>query len=501
MYLEFFKFKKNPFHITPDPDFLFLSPSHKETSASIFYGIEQRKGFVAVTGEVGVGKTTILRSYLEGTDPEKIRIVYIFNAALSFDKLLKQIVSELGIPVVDEASSELVDSLFRYLIEEYKNDRNVVLIIDEAQNLPVETLERLRMLSNLETSQDKLLQIILVGQPEFEDKLNLPELRQLRQRMAIRCRIDSLSSEESLAYIQHRLMRASLFHNPVFTRGALKRIVEEAHGIPRIINVLCDNALITAFGYQRNPVDERIVKEVIKDIRGKKLRGSFKWRIAWVPALVVSLGLVVLTSKSLVTYEEIPVPRTETFSGKLPVPPPPAESVKQTEQVEPADESVPAASEPAVSEAAPADGVEVQANPETRVESAAPFAHDKPESAPVEEPVPAVAETPPSGRVEVWGLVREKIPETDNENTAESALSTGVSPARDQSQKKNLPVLVVKKGDFVTKLLMAAYGRVDEDLLKNFRELNPQIANINKIKVGEEIVLPKLPNGLEPAYK
>ena len=177
MYLDFFKFRENPFHITPDPDFLFLSPSHNKAFSSIIYGIEQRKGLVAVTGEVGVGKTTILRSYLEGTDPERIRIVYIFNAALSFDKLLKQIVSELGIAAVDKDLPDLIDSLFLYLIDEYKNDRKVVLIIDEAQNMPVETLERLRMLSNLETSQEKLLQVILVGQPEFENKLNLPELR------------------------------------------------------------------------------------------------------------------------------------------------------------------------------------------------------------------------------------------------------------------------------------------------------------------------------------
>ena len=170
MYLDFFKFKKNPFHITPDPDFLFLSPSHNEAFSSISHGIEQRRGLVAVTGEVGVGKTTILRSYLEGTDPARIRIVYIFNAALSFGKLMKQIVSELGIPAVDKDLPDLIDSLFLYLIDEYKNDRRVVLIIDEAQNLPVETLERFRMLSNRETSKEKLLQVILVGQPEFEEQ-------------------------------------------------------------------------------------------------------------------------------------------------------------------------------------------------------------------------------------------------------------------------------------------------------------------------------------------
>ena len=185
--------------------------------------------------------------------------------------------------------SELVDILFHYLIEEYRKDRNVVLIIDEAQNMPVETLERLRMLSNLETSQDKLIQIILVGQPEFEAKLNLPELRQLKQRIAIRSRIEALTAEESFAYIHHRLMKASSFHNPVFTKKALKRIIKKANGIPRTINILCDNALVTAFGYQRKPVDEKIVKEVIRDFRGEKPRSGLIRKTFWVPAWLRAL--------------------------------------------------------------------------------------------------------------------------------------------------------------------------------------------------------------------
>jgi general secretion pathway protein A len=329
MYLDFFKFRKNPFHITPDPDFLFLSPSHNEAFSSISRGIELRKGLVVVTGEVGVGKTTILRSYLEGTDPARIRIAYIFNAALSFGKLMKQIVSELGIPAVGKDVPDLVDSLFLYLIEEYKNDRRVVLIIDEAQNLPVETLERFRMLSNRETSQEKLLQVILVGQLEFEDRLNLPELRELKQRIASSCRIDTLQPDESLAYIQHRLMKASSFHNPVFTKDALKLIVKEARGIPRTINVICDNALITAFGYQRKPVDVKIVKEVIKDLRGAQPRISFRWEFVLFPVLVGFSGLVVLASMGLLSPKEIPPVRTEIFSAKIPSPPPAAETVKE----------------------------------------------------------------------------------------------------------------------------------------------------------------------------
>ncbi len=331
MYLDFFKFRKNPFHITPDPDFLFLSPSHHEAFTSIFYGIQQRNGFVAVTGEVGVGKTTILRSYMERADPEIIRTAYIFNAALTFHELLKQIVSDLGIPAVDGDPPEIVDSIFRYVIDEYENGHNVVLIIDEAQNMPVETLDRLLILSNREISQDKLLQIILVGQLEFENKLNLPELKELKDRIAIRCRIDTLRPAESLAYIEHRLTKASLFHNPVFTKKALKRIVKEANGIPRIINVLCGSALITAFGYQRNPVDDKILKEVIMDFRGGQPGVSFRWRSVLVPALVVFSGLVVLASMALLSPKEIPPVRTEILTAKVPAPPPAAEMVKEAE--------------------------------------------------------------------------------------------------------------------------------------------------------------------------
>ncbi|MFZ0944684.1 MAG: AAA family ATPase, partial [Syntrophobacteraceae bacterium] len=169
----------------------------------MIYGIEERKGFIAITGEIGVGKTTILRSYLESADPEKLKVVYIFNAMLSFESLLKQIFNELGlVPAESAGVPELVNRLHRFLIEEYKNERNVVLIIDEVQNMPIETLENLRMLSNLETSKDKLVQIVMVGQPEFDRKLELEELRQLKQRVAIRCRIKPLTREESLAYIQ-----------------------------------------------------------------------------------------------------------------------------------------------------------------------------------------------------------------------------------------------------------------------------------------------------------
>ena len=186
----------------------------------------------------------------------------------------------------------MVNRLHHLLIEEYKNNRNVVLIIDEAQNMPVETLENLRMLSNLETSEDKLLQILLVGQPELERILNLHELRQLRQRIAIRCQINPLTEAESLAYIQHRLAKASALGQMIFAEGSLKPIIKEARGIPRIINILCDNALITGFGYQKKPIGRKIVKEVVSEYLGQKPRRRLRWWLAPLAAAVLATFLL-----------------------------------------------------------------------------------------------------------------------------------------------------------------------------------------------------------------
>jgi len=167
MYLAFYGLKKQPFHLTPDPEFLYLSPSHKEALAAIIYGIEERKGFVAITGAVGVGKTTILRSYLESAERKRLKIIYIFNAKLTFEELLKTIYRELNLPLEGNDVVEMVNRLYEVLIKEYEEGNTVVLVVDEAQNMPVGTLESMRMISNLETSKDKLIQIVLVGQPEF----------------------------------------------------------------------------------------------------------------------------------------------------------------------------------------------------------------------------------------------------------------------------------------------------------------------------------------------
>ena len=270
MYLNYYNLKKEPFKIAPDPEFLFLSPSHREALASIMYGVEQRKGFITITGEVGVGKTSILRYYLEQIDKAGLKAVYIFNPNLSFTGLLKTIFQKMGFDTKTEDPSEMLNNFHLILIDRYKQGRNMALIIDEAQNMPVETLENLRMLSNLETSKEKLVQIVLVGQPEFEETLKRKELRQLQQRISIKATISPLTNKECMEYIEYRMTKASLNGTKVFTQSAINKIIAESQGIPRLINVLCDNALTTGFGYQKKRITASVAEEVIADFKGEK---------------------------------------------------------------------------------------------------------------------------------------------------------------------------------------------------------------------------------------
>ncbi len=306
MYLAFYGLKKQPFHITPDPEFLYLSPSHKEALAAIIYGIEQRKGFITITGAVGVGKTTILRSYLEAAEKSRLKIIYIFNAKLTFEGLLKTIYQELNLPIEGDDVAEMVNRLYEVLIEEYKQDSTVVLVVDEVQNMPIDTLESLRMISNLETSRDKLIQIVLVGQPEFVEELNIDRLRQLKQRLAVRSTILPLTKEESLEYVKFRLQKAGAPTASVFAASALKTIVNKAGGIPRVLNILCDNALVTGFGYHKKPVTKKIVREIIADFEDSK-RSSLRrlWLPAAVAIAVILIGVLWVLSRQPIIFGKV----------------------------------------------------------------------------------------------------------------------------------------------------------------------------------------------------
>ena len=300
MYLKFFGFTKEPFNITPDPEFLYLSRDHKEALAAVIYGVEQHKGFVVLTGEVGVGKTTILRSYLDLVDREKLLPLYLFNPNLSFENLLRTVLRELGSEFIPDEVFEMVNQLHGRLIREYAQGRTIVLIIDEAQNMPVETLENLRLLSNLETAKGKLLQIVFSAQPEFDKLLERNELRALKQRIAVKTTIRPLCKEESIMYIRHRLTKARSDTTPVFSPSAMRLIVHEAKGAPRMINILCDNSLITSYGYKQKVVPGTVAQEVIGDFAGRDRR-SRPWRplLAVVSGIVICAGGLALNIDSL----------------------------------------------------------------------------------------------------------------------------------------------------------------------------------------------------------
>lgn len=293
MYLNFFELKKEPFQITPDPSFLYLSHSHREALASIIYGVEKKKGFILIVGAIGVGKTTILRAYLEKTDKFKTKIIYLFDSNISYHNLLRHIFRELAIIQDGDGVCQMVNQLQKVLINEYREGRNIILLIDEAQNMPPDTLESLRMLSNLETATEKLIQIVFCAQPEFEKTLNLDELKQLKQRIAVRAVISPLNRQEGFLYITHRLKKASDKEPIIFTTGALREIVRYSEGIPRIINVICDNCLISAFGYGKKKIGTRVVLEILRDF-GIRRRFYAGWFFnLTVAVLVTVIGVIV----------------------------------------------------------------------------------------------------------------------------------------------------------------------------------------------------------------
>ncbi len=264
MYTKHYNLNEKPFNLTPDPSFLYLTNSHREALSSMEYGIHERKGIIAITGEVGTGKTTLIYSLLNNMN-KKVNTVYIYHTNISFEQLLKKILGELNIAVVETDKTSLLEKLNDYLIKKLEEDEIIAIIIDEAQNLQDNVLEELRMLTNLETSKSKLLQLVLVGQPELETKLNSEKLRQLKQRIVIKYQLKTLSVDESKNYIKHRLQVAGNTLK-LFDKKAIARVCNHANGIPRAINVLCDNALLIGYSKSAKKINLDIIDEVINDM-------------------------------------------------------------------------------------------------------------------------------------------------------------------------------------------------------------------------------------------
>jgi len=262
MYYKHFGFNEPPFNLTPNSRFFYSSSKHLEALSTLVYAINERKGFVVLTGDIGSGKTTVCRALINKLDP-KTQFALITNTHMSGKDLLVSILEDLEVEFERGSKSKLHSQLNAYLINQLRNDQNVVLIIDEAQNLTPSLLEEVRMLSNLETENEKLIQIIFLGQPELKKKLSLPKLEQLRQRVAVYFHLTPLSKEDTLLYVKHRLKIASGSNKEFFTDRALDLVYSFSKGTPRLINQICDSALLSGYIYEMKKVDEKLITEVI----------------------------------------------------------------------------------------------------------------------------------------------------------------------------------------------------------------------------------------------
>lgn len=265
MYKEFYGLRANPFNMNPDPRFLFLTRHTEEALACLTYGIQSRKGFVLLTGEVGTGKTTLINKLLEWLRLQQVATAFIFNSRLDVPQFLDYMMADFGIPCDSKAKSQVLLRLYNWLLDRYRAGETAVLIIDEAQNLSDEVLEEIRMLTNLETFTEKLLQIVLVGQPELEQKLKQPQLRQLRQRLTLRAKTHALTLEETRAYVHQRLRIAGSNGQQIFEPEAIINVHRYASGIPRVINLLCEHCLVSAFVDQQKVIGPAVVDAVARD--------------------------------------------------------------------------------------------------------------------------------------------------------------------------------------------------------------------------------------------
>jgi general secretion pathway protein A len=325
MYTAFYGLREKPFSLTPDPHFLYLAVPHREALAHVLYGVEQGEGFIAVTGEVGTGKTTLCRTVLQrlGSDTE---VAYIFNPSLSGDELLRAINIEFGLLTEGRTRAELSDQINQFLLEMKREERRVLLIIDEAQNLRESTLEEIRLLSNLETSTAKLIQILLFGQPELDEMLDSTGLRQLRQRISVRWALSPLTAEEVSEYIRHRLHIAAGGECDLFNERALREIRRRSRGIPRLVNLLADRALLAGYATGAKTIGANLVNQAAREIlkaRGRRSSSKRFFRGAFAAAVLIGV-----TAMGVVVWRQLgvgdPTERAETAASRPAVSAPPA---------------------------------------------------------------------------------------------------------------------------------------------------------------------------------
>jgi type II secretory pathway predicted ATPase ExeA len=446
-YGRFYGFDSPPFHITPDPSLLFATETHQQALGTIEYGIASGKGFIVVTGEVGVGKTTVLKMCLDKQfDSSKIKIIYLFNPALTVPELYATILEELDVSHGRSMSpAGILRRLLRALLAMHKAGLQVILAVDEAQNMPERTLEGLRILSNLETAKSKLLQIILVGQPELDAMLAKHSLRQLAQRVAVRARIKPLTWRQSCRYIQYRSQCAGR-ERPLFTAPALWYLAATAHGIPRAINICCDNALINGYGHAAERISLSIARE---SCHALQLRASFRRFVVTTTAAMVLVSIA--------------------FSG---------DALLRRFLATPAPDKVLKSASPNRAALAAVAGV-ATASPQSLTASVSPIAEALVEASP--------ALPPDAGRA-VAAPVSARVHAIAPAQTATDSVA-----AEPSSRPEPQPVWrwFVRKGDTVYKACRTAYGQCDQHALHTVFAYNPQIASNATIRQGMVIIMPE----------
>jgi general secretion pathway protein A len=295
MYTTFYNLKERPFEITPDPDFLFLSESHREALAHLVYSARERKGFTVITGEVGTGKTTLVQAFLSRLNG-KVKTAYIFNPKLTSVDFLRYICEDFGLKDEKHSKGQYIAQLHNFLLDHYSRGEQVILIIDEAQSLPPALLEEVRLLTNLETPKSKLLQVIMVGQPELNVVLNSHPFRQLKQRVSLRYHLKPLDEEETKKYVEKRLTCAGAIDPHFFTAKALKKIYTFSQGIPRLINIISDHALLAGYSENKKIIGPKMIKEAVRKLESwPGIKGKTKNRaFIWILLLMAIITLIVI---------------------------------------------------------------------------------------------------------------------------------------------------------------------------------------------------------------
>ncbi|MEO6030181.1 MAG: AAA family ATPase [Candidatus Binatia bacterium] len=470
MYRAFFGFREKPFNLTPDPKFLYLNASYREALAALHYGVVDRKGFVSLIGEAGTGKTTLLRRLLADL-PRDTRSVLVINPAIGFEEMLRFILSDLGRPPAPGATKlDMLEVLNGELLDTLARGGNVVVLIDEAQDLTIPVLEELRLLSNLETAKEKILQLVLAGQPEFDTLLARSEIRQLRQRISVRARLRPLARSEVKAYVGARIAAAGGDVRGLFTRGALFRLWWFSGGVPRLVNAACDNALVNAYAAGRRTIRWREVGEAMRDLRRQVswAPGRLKSIVAMLAAAATGAGLVLgvlwflhggVLLRPPVIAPPPPMPQvTSAPAVVVPPPIPPTPTVMVEAIVSP--NSGPAATTTAV------------------VPSRVPTSSAEDAGA----PVPAVVTSPtaePTQEAQPTPAAPSSSP------TDEPTAGRTPSPEAEEARR-----IRVSEGDNLTELARHYYGNATPRTLAAIRAANPWLDDPNVIWVGKVLVLP-----------